>query len=449
LNPQHSYAASTNHHNQEESGVKRFAFLGALLLVLSGAQTGLSRAENIPQANPEQTTQRNPQANAVAGEFLIKFKPGSPASAKAAVMARVGGELSAGVPELGVELVTVPALRDRTDVSTAEAVLNTLNGDPSVEYAEPNFIYSITDEGDTSANAVSIRAYLPMTMNITRYIPNDPSRPSQYAWDRISAYDGWHLTRGSANVVIAVVDTGVQPDHPDLAAKLVPGYDFVDNDATPSDGHGHGTHVAGTAAAITNNAIGGAGTCPDCRVMPVRVLNNSGNGTLTGVANGIIFAANNGAQVINLSLGGSGNSTLESAVNYAWSRGSLLACAAGNDGTQEITYAFPAAYAQCLAVGATDSADDDAWYSNWGLWVDIAAPGSDVFSTWIGSGYNTISGTSMATPHVAGVAGLVSSRGLNNAQVRARLETTADPIPGTGEWWSNGRLNLLRALQGL
>lgn len=428
--------------------MKRLAFLGALLLVLSGAQTSLSRAETIPQAKHEQSTQRNPQANAVAGEFLIKFKPDSPASAKAAVMARVGGELSAGVPELGVELVTVPALRDRTEMSATQAVLNTLNGDPSVEYAEPNFIYTITDEGDTRAAAMTKQAYIPLTMNITRYIPNDPSRGSQYAWDKIGAYDGWNLTRGSASVVIAVVDTGVQLDHPDLAAKLVPGYDFIDNDAAPIDGHGHGTHVAGSAAAITNNGIGGAGTCPECRVMPVRVLNNSGSGTLTGVANGIIFAANNGAQVINLSLGGSGNSTLESAVNYAWSRGSLLACAAGNDATSDTTYAYPGAYTNCLAVGATDSDDDDAYYSNWGLWVDIAAPGSDIFSTWIGSSYNTINGTSMATPHVAGVAGLVSSLGLNNAQIRTRLETTADPIDGTGLWWSNGRLNMLRAIRG-
>ena len=428
--------------------MKRLAFLGALLLVLSGAQTGLSRAENIPQTSLEQTTQRDPQAHAVAGEFLIKFKPDSPASAKAAVMARVGGELSEGVPALGVELVTVPALRDRTGVSAAESVLNTLNSDPSVEYAEPNYIYTLVDESKPSGSAITKRAYLPMTMNITLFIPNDPWRSSQYAWDRISAYDGWNLTRGSSSVVIAVVDTGVQLSHPDLAAKLVPGYDFVENDADPSDGHGHGTHVAGTTAAITNNAVGVSGTCPECRVMPVRVLNNSGNGTLTGVANGIIYAANNGAQVINLSLGGSGNSTLESAVNYAWGKGSLLACAAGNDSTDDTTYAFPGAYAQCLAVASTDSVDDISWFSNYGTWVDIAAPGSSIYSTALGSDYEYLSGTSMATPHVAGVAGLVSSLGLNNAQVRARLETTADPIDGTGELWNNGRLNLLRAVRG-
>ncbi|HEX6289998.1 MAG TPA: S8 family peptidase [Herpetosiphonaceae bacterium] len=422
--------------------MKRLTFFGALLLVLSVAQFGQSHAAPTPQDAP--------QANAIAGEFLIKFKPNSPASEKAAAVQSVGGTLGAGVPQLGVDLVTVERLKDNIAAQAAADVLTTLTNHPAVEYVEPNYIYTIADEPvRDAANILAANSvFVPMVVNITRFIPNDPSLGSQYAWDRISAFDGWHITRGSAGVVIAVVDTGVQLNHPDLAAKLVPGYDFIDNDTNPSDGNGHGTHVAGTAAAMTNNAIGGAGTCPECRIMPVRVLNNSGSGTLTGVANGIIFAANSGAQVINLSLGGSGSSTLENAVNYAWSKGSLLACAAGNDGTSDTTYAYPAAYTNCLAVGATDSADDDAWYSNWGLWVDIAAPGSAIYSTWTGSGYNTINGTSMATPHVAGVAGLVASQGLNNVQNRNRLQTTADPIDGTGLWWSNGRLNLLRAVRG-
>jgi thermitase len=420
--------------------VKRLAFVGALLLALSAVPSGQSRAETIAQ--PES------RPDAVAGEFVVKFKANSPASEKAAAIQRLGGKLGVGVPQLGVELVTVSTLRTNPDVGAAEDLLSALRQSPLVEYAEPNYIYSIADEPMSVNPQAPIRTFIPMTVNITRFIPNDPSLGSQYAWERIGAYDGWNLSQGSANVVIAVVDTGIQLDHPDLAAKLVPGYDYIDNDATPDDGHGHGTHVAGTAAAITNNAIGGAGTCPECRLMPVRVLGDNGGGTLTGVANGIIFAANNGAQVINLSLGGSGSTTLENAVNYAWGRGSLLACAAGNSGTSNTINAYPAAYANCLAVGATNADDSDASYSNWGLWVDIAAPGTGVYSTWIGSSYNTINGTSMATPHVAGVAGLVRSQGLDHEQTRSRLQSTADPIPGTGQWWSNGRLNLLRAVRG-
>ena len=417
--------------------MKRLAFLGALLLVFSVAHSNRSYAAQ-QQPNDLKT-------NAVAGEFVIKFKPGSPASEKAAVAQSVGGELSNGVPQLGVELITVAALRNTSNAATD--TLSALRRNPAVEYVEPNYIYTLNDE-PVRGTAIVGKVFVPMTVNITRFIPNDPSRGSQYAWNRIGAFEGWFLNKGNAAVVIAVVDTGIQLNHPDLQAKLVPGYDFVDGDPDPSDGNGHGTHVAGTAAAMTNNAIGGAGTCPECRLMPIKVLSDSGSGTLTGVANGIIHAANSGAQVINLSLGGPGSSTLENAVNYAWGRGSLLACAAGNSGTNDTESAYPAAYDNCLAVGATDADDNDAYYSNWGLWVDIAAPGSDIYSTWIGSGYNTINGTSMATPHVAGVAGLLTSQGLNNVQSRARLQSTADPIDGTGLWWSNGRLNLHRALRG-
>jgi subtilisin family serine protease len=412
-----------------------------LLLVFSVAQSGQSYAAI--------NDQRNLQDKAVAGEFLIKFKPGSSAAEKAAAVQSLGGALSNGIPQLGVELVTVARLRDNPNAQAAADVIDALEKNPLVDYVDPNYIYTIDDEPVAAQpRAIAARTFIPLAINITRYIPNDPARTSQYAWDRIGAYDGWHLTRGNPGVVIAVIDTGIQLNHPDLAAQIVPGYDFIDNDTDASDGHGHGTHVAGTSGAVTNNAIGGAGTCPNCRLMPVRVLGNNGSGTLLGVANGIIYAADRGAQVINMSLGGSGNATLENAVNYAWGRGSLLACAAGNDGTDDTTYAYPAAYANCLAVGATDAADDDALYSNWGLWVDIAAPGTAIYSTWIGSSYNTIQGTSMATPHVAGVAGLLASQGLNNAQIRSRLETTADPIDGTGLWWSNGRLNLFRAVRG-
>jgi thermitase len=419
--------------------VKRLAFLGALLLVFSVAHSHRSFAA--PQQPADLKT------NAVAGEFVIKFKPGSPASEKAGVAQSIGGELSAGIPQLGVELITVPRLRNTSDVNAAADTISALQRNPAVEYVEPNYIYTLNNE-PVRGTAASGKVFVPMTVNITRFIPNDPARGSQYAWDRIAAYDGWFLGKGNPAVVIAVVDTGIQLNHPDLHAKLVPGYDFISNDSDPSDGHGHGTHVAGTAAAMTNNAIGGAGTCPECRLMPIRVLNDQGSGTLAGVANGIIHAANSGAQVINLSLGGPGSSTLENAVNYAWGKGSLLACAAGNDGVSSTDEAYPAAYANCLAVGATDVDDDDAPYSNWGTWVDIAAPGTDIYSTWIGSSYNTISGTSMATPHVAGVAGLLSAQGLNNVQSRARLQSTADAIDGTDVWWSNGRLNLHRALRG-
>ncbi len=224
------------------------------------------------------------------------------------------------------------------------------------------------------------------------------------------------------------------------------GYDYVQNDTAPDDGNGHGTHVGGTSAAETNNGTGGAGTCPNCRLMPVRVLDNNGSGTLVNVANGINFAANNGAKVINLSLGGSGSTTLQSAVDNAWNRGVFLACAAGNDNTSSTANAYPGAYPNCFAVASTTSTDARSSFSNYGSWVEAAAPGSSIYSTWLNSGYNTISGTSMATPHVAGLAGLLASQGLTNAQIKTRICSTSDAISGTGSLWTCGRINMYRAV---
>ncbi len=256
------------------------------------------------------------------------------------------------------------------------------------------------------------------------------------------------MTQGSPAVSIAVLDTGVQLNHPDLDGKLLPGYDYVDGDVVPEDGNSHGTHVAGTAAAETDNGVGGAGTCPACRILPVRVLDASGGGTLAGIAQGIMYAADQGARVINLSLGGDGSRTVERAVNYAWNKGAFLACAAGNENTSETLLAYPAAYTNCFAVAATTSSDTRANFSNYGTWVEAAAPGMNIISTWTGGSYGASSGTSMAAPHVAGLAGLLASQGLTNTQIRDRICATADPIAGTGTEWSCGRINAYRAMQG-
>jgi subtilisin family serine protease len=165
------------------------------------------------------------------------------------------------------------------------------------------------------------------------------------------------------------------------------------------------------------------------------------------VANGITYAADNGAKVINLSLGGGGSSTLQSAVDYAWNKGSFLACAAGNENTSGTAYAYPGAYDNCFAVASTTLSDTRSSFSNYGTWVEAAAPGSSIYSTWINSGYDTIDGTSMATPHVAGLAGLLASQGLTNAQIRQRICDSSDKIDGTGTTWTCGRINAARAVR--
>ncbi|HYF96190.1 MAG TPA: S8 family serine peptidase [Symbiobacteriaceae bacterium] len=399
--------------------MKRFATCLVVLcsLLVAFAPTALSA----PLKAPSAPSRADVGARSVPGEFIVKFKPGVAAADRAKVAKASGGRLTKRITALDADVVEFPALKARYSARSAEATLNALKRNPQVEYVEPNYIY---------------------TADLT---PNDPSLGSQWAWTKVQAYAAWDVTQGAAATVVAVIDTGVQRNHPDLDAKIVAGYDFVQNDSAPDDGNGHGTHVSGTAAAETNNATGGAGICPGCSIMPVRVLDNNGSGTLANVASGIIWAADHGARVINMSLGGPGGSTtLESAVNYAWNKGVFLACAAGNSNSSAPSY--PAYYSNCFAVASTTASDTRSSFSNYGSWVEIAAPGSAIYSTYLNSGYATLDGTSMATPHVAGLAGLLASQGLTNTQIRDRIMSSADKINGTGTYWTGGRINALAAV---
>jgi subtilisin family serine protease len=317
-----------------------------------------------------------------------------------------------------------------------------------VVYAEPNVRFEIADDQVVQATG-STQIFIPISAGIPVWIPNDFYYGEQhYAWEQIDAPAGWNIARGSTNTVIAIVDTGIQLDHPDLRAKVVPGADFVGDreTASPNDGNGHGTHVAGLAAAVTNNSIGVAGTCPRCTLMPVRVLNDDGLGDLVAVAQGVVWAADHGAKIINLSLTGPEESaTLNNALQYAWNKGVLPVCAAGNNNSNNPAV-YPASNSLCFTVGATNRDDAKASFSNYGPWVTIAAPGEDMYSTWIGSSYTFQRGTSMAAPIVAGTAGILSGQGVRNSQLRQRLCNTADPIAGTGAYWTCGRLNVFRAV---
>lgn len=367
-------------------------------------------------------TRTDAVGESVPGQFVIKFKAGISSSARTEAITSLGGRFFSSIPSLGADAVEFPSVSKNPSTEATKSIINQLKQNPNVEYVEPNYIYKAL------------------------YTPNDPSLGQQYGWTNTQAYQAWDVTRGSSGTVIAIVDTGIQRSHPDLDAKIVAGYDYVQNDTAPDDGNGHGSHVAGTSAAETNNSTGGAGMCPNCSLMPVRVLDNNGSGTLVNVANGIGYASSHGAKVINMSLGGGGSTTLQNAVDSAWNNGVFMACAAGNDGTNSQANAYPGAYANCFAVAATTSTDAKASYSNYGTWVEAAAPGSNIYSSWINSGYNTISGTSMATPHVAGLAGLLSGQGLTNAQIKSRICSTSDAISGTGTYWTCGRINAYRAV---
>lgn len=325
--------------------------------------------------------------------------------------------------------------------------------DPLVEWAEPNYIYKAS------------------------VTPNDPGLFSQWGLSKISASQSWDIERGNSSIVIAIVDTGVAWDHPDLANNIwnntneipnngidddgngyvddVRGWDFVNSDNDPMDDFGHGTHTAGIAAAVTNNSIGIAGLCWNCKIMAVKALDNNGEGSEADLANAITYAANNNANIISMSWGSSESSNLiKSAIDYAYDKGVVLVAAAGNDYSDFKTY--PAGYDNVIPVGATDSSDTKASFSNYGSWVDVAAPGVDINSTvptgscelCDSTGYTYLSGTSMATPFVAGLAGLILSKNssFNPEEIRSIIKSSTDNV-SFDEYIGIGRINASKAIQ--
>ncbi len=288
-------------------------------------------------------------------------------------------------------------------------------------------------------------------------VPNDPDLADaqrSYGLTLTHTKGAWDYTRGSNETVIAVIDTGLLLNHPEFAGRIVPGYDFVNNDGDPSDDNGHGTHTAGIIAAGIDNGIGMAGVCPQCRLMPIKVLNQNNAGTWAGVANGLLYAADHGARVVNLSLGAAVSSkTLEDAISYAQAKGVLVIAAAGNMGVDRKFY--PAALEGVIAVSATDNQDQRWNLSNYGAYIDVAAPGYAIYSTYHDltnyyGGYTYMSGTSMASPYVAGLAGLlISQKPVRTAtEVSHLIIASADQFGAQlhDPYLGYGRINMERAL---
>ncbi len=372
---------------------------------------------------------------AVPGEMLVKWRDGVDVQTIARINATYNVRSVGFVQGIGVQILAAPP-----DLGTD--TLNAYRTLPEVEYAEPNFIaYAFPSDpvgpvltsGDLKPQAASV---------------NDPQAGQQYSLSKMQVYNAWDTTLGDG-IVVAVLDTGAEFSHPDLQGKFVShGKDFVNGDDDASDDQGHGTHVFGIVAAATNNSVGIAGVGYNTRVLPVKVLNSSGAGDYGRIANGITWAADQGVKVINMSLGGaSGASTLESAVKYAWNKGVVVICAAGNSSTS--SPAYPAAYENCISVVSTDQNDARSSFSNYGSTVDISAPGTSILSTVRGGGYQAWSGTSMASPNAAGVAALVAAANptWSNAQIRTQLESTVDNI-GSAFQFGKGRLNAARAVGG-
>ncbi|RME75970.1 MAG: peptidase S8 [Chloroflexi bacterium] len=264
----------------------------------------------------------------------------------------------------------------------------------------------------------------------------------RYNLSAINADDTWDCYRGQG-IIVAVVDTGIDQDHPDLADNIISGATFVSGTSSPEDDNGHGTHVAGIIAGAGNND-GIIGVAPEASLMPIKVLDSSGSGTVYDVASGIVWAADSGANIINLSLGGvSYSSTLADAVDYAYGKGVLLIAAGGNCG--DSSYAlngcyyqdqpqYPAALSNVMAVASTTSSNLQSSFSNQGTYIEISAPGSSIYSTYLYNGYTTLSGTSQAAPHVAGVAALIwaAHPEWSQDEVRDQLNATAQDLGESG-----------------
>lgn len=282
--------------------------------------------------------------------------------------------------------------------------------------------------------------------------PNDPLFSQLWGMQKIQAPQAWDITTGSDAIVVADIDTGVDLSHPDLSTSLVPGWNFINNTNNPQDDHGHGTHVAGTIGGIGNNSVGVAGVNWRIKIMPIKTMDNTGSGTSAVIMQGIKYAADNGAKVANLSLGGSGScsSSQQTTINYAISKGTTVIIAAGNSGIDSINHQ-PGNCNGVITVGATDNQDKRSIWtsgnsSNYGQIVEIGAPGTGIVSTYRGGGYRSQNGTSMATPHVAGAAALLLSANpsLSPQQVATCLINNADPI--STDRPIGPRLNIFRAI---
>ncbi len=370
-----------------------------------------------PSAVP---TENLPPGDYVQDEVLVKLKARRPSQAFLGNLKSFDAEIKTELSALGVLLIKVPA------GGVAEFIAN-IKSSPDVVYAEPNYLVSMVDT-----------------------IPNDGSWGLQYGPAAIRAPQGWDLSTGSSAVTIAIIDSGIDQSHPDLAAKIVPGFDFVNNDSDPQDDNGHGSHVAGIAAASANNGLGIAGISWGARLMPVKVLNAAGNGSYANAALGIIWAADNGAQVINLSFGGTASSaTLNAAVLYAYNKGVTIVAAAGNSGSNSILY--PARYPEVIAVAATDSTNTRAGFSNYGPEMSVSAPGVSIYSSILGGAYGYKNGTSMSAPAVSGAAAILAGLPGNNnpATITWELQSTALDLgpPGFDFFYGYGLIQLDEAIQ--
>jgi subtilisin family serine protease len=391
----------------------------ALAIGLPALALGDDATDPSAEAPPEPIglVTNEPTVEYAPGQLVIGLEDDATKAEVKTAVEDAGATVDQSIGPIDTKVLQVPTGQ------VGEAI-DSLEESPAIEYVEREVVLEATDT-----------------------VPNDPRWQEQWGPRRVRAPQAWDATRGSSSIVVAVVDTGVDYGHSDLQGLFVPGYDFVNNDAVPRDDQGHGTAVAGVIAARTQNHEGQAGMCWRCSVMPVKVLDRNGSGPTSTIADGIVWAVNHGARVINLSLGGAGTTqVLQDAVSFAASKGVVVVAAAGNSGST--TKFYPAADAGALSVAATTSSDNLYDWSNRGSdWVQVAAPGCNVAPAR-GGGYGDFCGTSSATPIVSGIAALALSLdpGLGKDALEHALRSTAQGGIGGVKY---GRVNALYTLAAL
>lgn len=381
----------------------------------------------------------SPQAPYRAGEILVKLRPGVRSAAARQVETRYGAARLEGIERRGLYRLAVPAGR------SVPEMVELLARDPSYEYAEPNYLGRGGD-----------------------FVPNDTYFAGwQWHLDNLSsdadidAVEGWQISRGSASIVVAVLDTGIDSDHPEFLGRILPGYDFVNEDADPEADHYHGSMVTGLLAANADNAFGVAGVDHAVGILPVKVLDEYSYGDTFDLVQGLTFAADSGADVISMSLIDYwiASTALNDALQYARDAGAVLVACAGNGGIGDADWSGPGASPLTISVGATDFQDARASYSGTGSALDVVAPGQAVATVRHGSSEDGIDlggGCSSATPVAAGIASLILSvdGSLGHDDVLDILTQSADDqvgppaedTAGRDDFFGHGRVNLNGAL---
>ena len=375
-------------------------------------------------------------AKALPGQWLVKLAPGvKPAAWAARRGLRHAGAIGLNIHRFSGARGAEPPRTDRETV-----------------WSEPEHAIALpADRGRAWGGA------LPPAIKAPRVDgPDDPLLPAQYGRAITGVERLWDVQRGSPDVIVAVIDSGVDARHPELEGQLLPGWDVTVTPARAGgdvDGYGHGTHVAGVIAARANNGVGIAGVAPGCKILPVRIFNDFGHSTTGASAAAVIWAVDHGARVINASWGSPlPGAAAEAAYQYALDQDVVFVSAVGNSGSNE-TRSYPGATEGVIGVAATTDIDTWGSFSTWGEWVDLAAPGEGILSTYPiakGNGYRIMRGTSMASPLVAGAAALVRSQypGWSRAQVVERLYATARDVIQTGvdPYSGHGRVDIGRAV---